>query len=207
MESHYFNDSFLIILLAKALFNKYFMQPLKLFFNHLRFIITLIASLVFCKVGFSQNSDSIIYSPFSDSTIKLSVIVKVIDSEYIAIPQIKIIDNGTIIKLKKERFYDQDPSPIAEGLIYLQKQIHKVYVNFSLDAFRHPLYNSEEMEVFGPGSTLKDTINLKYFYPFENGNYRLMISLSYFKNGESHRAYSDWCEFEVLFPPKNSIFD
>ena len=141
--------------------------------------------------------------------LKLSVSVKIIDSEYLMIPHLILLSDSQNIKINQPLTYDNEKNTTADCNIFLQKVIGKSYVNMYVAAFRQPLLleNSAVLKRFKASDSIKDTINLKEYIPLENGEYRVLITLNYYLKGIKYQINSEWYNFNVSFKPKNQLFD
>ena len=146
---------------------------------------------------------------FQNKNIALGVQVKCVDSQYVMIPKLKILDNTTQIQIHKRLSYGDESDNNADCIFYLQKLIGKRYVNMYVLAFKDFVTNDDFLILkdFTKNDSLNDTINLQYYIPLEIGEYILSVRLKYYSHGEECTLYSDRIEFNVIFKPKKSIFD
>ncbi len=148
------------------------------------------------------------YAQFGVKNIVLSVEVKCIDSQYVFIPHLRILDNE-IIRIHKRLYYGNEATITADCKFYLQKLVGKHYQNIYVFALSHPLpdKNFYEFNNFTKRNSLKDTVNLQEFIGLDINEYRLSIEFSYYSKGLLRKINADWVTFNVLFKPKGSIFD
>ena len=146
---------------------------------------------------------------FENKNIALSVEVKCVDSQYVMIPQLKILDQSTQIQIHKKLYYDNESDPVADCMFYLQKLVGKHYVNMYVVAIRDPMPDDDffKFRNFTKNDSLNDTINLQDYIPLEIGEYKLSINFNYYSHDKNLELDSDWIEFDVYFKPKGSIFD
>lgn len=144
-----------------------------------------------------------------NKNIQLSVEVKSLDSQYVMIPKLEILDNNTEVQIHKRLYFNNESNPNADCIFYLQKLVGRAYVNMYLVTFRHPLPDDDFLKFrnYRKNDSLKDTINLQHYIPLEIGEYRLSILFNYYSKGTKHTLATDWITFLVNFKPKRSIFD
>ena len=157
-------------------------------------------------------SSTATYSQFDylkNDKVKFSLDVKIIDSDYLFIPKLEVIKRGAKIFLADGLYYSESNDPMADCKLYLQKLVNgKMYINLTTGTLRHPLYyDSMRVNEYSYVKSFSDTVNLGNYYPFESGQYRLMVELQYIENKIKKNITSNWADFEVKFLPKNSIFN
>jgi hypothetical protein len=143
-----------------------------------------------------------------NKNLQLSVKVKIVDSEYLIIPHLKLLRDTQNVQIHKKLTYDNETNPTADCNFFLQKLIGKSYVNMYMSAYKQPIPNNDNfvLKRFKVFDTLKDTINLKEYIPLEKGKYRILITLNYYLDGIKYQINSDWFDFKVTFKPKNPLF-
>jgi hypothetical protein len=143
-----------------------------------------------------------------NKNLQLLVKVKEINSEYLIIPQLKLLYDSQNVQIHKKLTYDNEIDRTADCNFFLQKIIGRSYVNMYMSAYKQPITNDDNfvLKKFKVFDTLKDTINLKEYIPLEKGEYRIFITLNYYLEGIKYQINSDWFNFKVLFKPKNQLF-
>ena len=144
-----------------------------------------------------------------DENLELSVEVRCIDSEYLMIPQLRILAKDKVIQLYKVLHYDNEANSVADCRFYLQKRYHRSYLNLYVSHFSNLLPGEDDFKFrdFKMGDSLNDSVNLKTFCPLDIGEYRIAIEMDYYESGEKHTVYSNYTPFQVKFRPKHSVFD
>lgn len=135
--------------------------------------------------------------------------IEVVDSNYILIPSLHILDSSINIKIAKKIFYNPTEYNInLDCRLILQKKIRNNFATIvPNDLFvRGYDINPYDETDFSLKNNLTDTINLGYYFPFEFGDYRIRLKFNYKYNGNLEFVYSDWTYFEVNFLPKKSFF-
>jgi hypothetical protein len=125
---------------------------------------------------------------FGNKNIALSVEVKYVDSQYVMIPKLKILDDTTQIQIHKRLYYGSEYDQSADCMFYLRKLVGKNYINMYIEAIRERMLDDLDFTFrnFTKNDSLNDTINLQYYFPLEAGEYRLNIQFNYYSQGEKH---------------------
>lgn len=159
------------------------------------------------KVQFS-NAQNTQIPGWRPDFVKLTGEVKLLDSQYILITKLSISSNEEI-RVDKSRYFSQGEWTIAKNRLFLQRNVRGFNVNISLNSFRQPLYNEDwdkELKI-DQAHPLFDTINLGHHYPFEIGNYSITTEIDYFYKSTKYIAQSSAIIFDVIYLPKNSIYN
>jgi hypothetical protein len=134
-----------------------------------------------------------------NDNIKLTIKVKRADSKYLLIPQLQVFSDSQDINIHKKLYYGNEVDMIADCNFFLQKEIGQYLINMYVQAFRNPIPDSNYfiLRKFTVNSILRDTINLNEYFPFDAGDYRALLVLSYYIRGIKYQVYSPWVEFKV----------
>src|SRR5258706_9726300 len=95
--------------------------------NKISFIIFFCSECQFLQAQFPQVQ-------FENKNIALSVEVKCVDSQYVMMPKLKILDQNTQIQIHKRLYYNNESDPTGDCMFYLQKLVGKHYMNIYNDA-------------------------------------------------------------------------
>lgn len=149
-----------------------------------------------------------IYAQIGVDNIVLSAEVKCIDSQYVFIPHLKILDNDTI-QIHKSLYYGNEAESLADCKFFLQKLVGRHYENIYIFSLREPLFDMGLLEFrnFTRKDSLSDSVNLQYFIPLDVNEYRFSIDLKYYSKDGMRTINSKWILFNVYFKPKGSIYD
>lgn len=140
--------------------------------------------------------------------VKLSGEVKIIDSQYILITKLTILNNEKI-EVEKLRHFNQSDGSIAKNKLSLQRLVRGTLVNISVSKFSHPIYNEDWDKTLAVDKKhpLTDTINLGHHYPFEKGEYCIIAEIEYTLKTRKHVASSSLIPFVVSFLPKGGVYN
>jgi|GEM_PF-3293675 len=153
-------------------------------------IFILYLLLFFTKISFGQN-----HNP----NIKLTGVLKIVDSQYLIIPQLKVLKDTQNIKIHKKLSYDNEANPTVDCIFFLQKVVGQNYINMYMQAFRSLIPDNDYFTFtkYTTKSSLNDTINLNEYFPFEPGKYRIMLVLNYYIKSAKSQVDSEWINFQV----------
>jgi len=146
---------------------------------------------LFCaKTSFSQN-----FNPH----IKLTGSFKMVDSQYLIIPHLRVFKDNQGIKIHKKLVYGNEANPTADCIFILQKALGNTYVNVYWQTSYDLIPDSDYflLTKFTTKSKLSDTLNLNTYYPFEAGSYRLLMTLNYYIKNVKRQVNSEWINFQV----------
>lgn len=150
-----------------------------------------------------------------DTNIDTSGLVKCygsvieIDSNYLLIPFLKVLDQKKKIKINRINVFSAyRGGEVSNGNLFLQKKVMSAIVNITPTYFISPMWGEDtnEMIEYGYGDYINDTINLGQKYPMDLGKYFISFVLEYFYEGRQYWAYSEWIEFDVKLPPPHDAF-
>ena len=132
------------------------------------------------------------------------------DSDIILIPELKQKNNNYNVKLFKSPIFDDGNNKNqANYRFFLQKEIRGFFVNVFVDGLKQLSFNNEAYILvdFNKKKLSNYKVNLKYYYPFEIGSYRIKVQIDYFFKNKKLEVESDWTEFKVTTIPKNSLYN
>jgi hypothetical protein len=145
------------------------------------------------------------YSQAFHENMLLTVEVKCIDSQYLMIPHLKILDD-TKIRIHENLIYGNEGESLADCKFILERLEGSYYENIYISSLREFFYDYDRFDFknFSRVDFLSDTINLQDYIPLRIGEYKLYIAFDYYLNGEKNTLISDAVYFKVLFkPPAN----
>lgn len=151
----------------------------------------------------SSRAQIIAAKSMTDSFVKISGEVKIIDSQYLLILKLNVSGNSQI-SVDKVRYYDQGEFTITSNRLFLKKYFRRTYVNIYTSGLRHPIYTDDwyERVVVSKTSPIIDTVNLGNYYPFEIGEYSISAEVDYWSKSEKHFVILTEIPFTVAFLPK-----
>ncbi len=168
----------------------------------LRLILFCFIILIF-KTSFCQND-------IRPKFIKCKTELLQNDSDIILIPNLENLSKVKKIKIyKKLTFDDGNNNSSTTCRFFLQKYVRGFLIFIYTDVIKLRKYEDDESKliVFGRNDKLNYEINLKNYYPFEIGTYRVKIIIDYFYKNKKLEVESDWEEFDVKVIPKNSLYN
>jgi hypothetical protein len=158
------------------------------------------------NIGFSQKTGKMADA----SIVSCTGEIHLVDSEYLFYPQLIVNSNSESIRIPKRLYYDVGVHcrEIESASLTLQRLVNKTYAYLLTDAFSLPIIDEDfqKWRTYSKNSRLNDTVNLKFQYPLDIGKYRISFEIVYYYHGKKRITSSDWVYFDVLYPPKNSIF-
>jgi hypothetical protein len=173
----------------------------KIFF--LRYVMIICFIILISKISFCQNDPR-------PKFIKCKTELLQNDSDIILIPNLENLSPVKKIKIyKKLTIDDGNNNSSATCRIFLQKYVRGFLINIYVDVLKYRKYENDETKLinFGKNDKLNYEINLKDYYPFEIGTYRVKIVIDYFYKNNKLEVESEWNEFSVKVIPKNSIYN
>ncbi len=170
----------------------------------MKFILVLLVAIAFVNCQ-AQKVPTI---TVTDTFVKLTGEVKIIDSQYILILRLAVSGNNKI-KIDKHRHFDQGEYTIAANRIFLKKLVRNTMVNIYVSALKQHLYTEDWDKTINVTSqnSIIDSINLAAFYPFEMGTYIISAQMDYWHKSAKHFAELADIPFTVYFLPKQAPFN
>jgi hypothetical protein len=176
-----------------------------------KYIIVIVLSAL-TKIVCSQGT-LVLFNPTPGSensnVIKCSGKIISIDSQFVLLIYISVINNDTV-SIEKNRFYYQAENGNAANVrLYLRKVIRRRFVHWYNEGYPHnDFFTDSETKI---EVTIKhphiDTIALDHIYPFEIGEYSIQAEIDYFYKGRKFYVWVNDIPFSVAHLPKKSRFN